>query len=335
MNALPLIDTGTIRMMLFFFAISLTAVMWVFKWNKFLSFPAQLLWGYVLVWGLYLLEYPAPHFAPFTASFQSQAGQVVAECVFIPLLVMMNFKLIGRLIPYAAAFACAATWLNMPGFLNAPSFNSAFAAASFMLTPWWVKPIIAVTVIAHHGSTAMAILGVQVFAYTLFDKKLWPVTALILAMLGAAAWAKSGALFDGGDRLTHWHTYMSFWAKEPRWVVLGVGPGTFTYMAAMLDQFKAPLYLQMHSDWLQILWELGAVGFGLAVWVFTDAVKRAWKEPDLLTSILGVGVFALTYHPLRYLPSALLTAWIFVRAVVNYKANSRPTRLSSWFESLK
>jgi hypothetical protein len=334
MTTLPLIDTGSLRMMLFFFGISLTAVIWVFKWNKLIPLSARALWAYTLVSALYLLEFPAPHFSPFTSSFQAQAGQVVAEIVFIPLLAMMCFNWVGKLIPWAAVVACLATWFNVPGFLNAPSFNSAFAATCFMLVPWWVKPLIGVTVIHFHGSTASAILGVQVMAYTLYDRKLWPVSALIVAMLGAAAWAHSGHLFDGGERLEHWTRYMEFWAKEPRWIWLGTGAGSFTYLAAMLDQFKAPLFLQMHSDWLQILFELGAVGLVLAVFTFGEAVKRAWKEPDVLTTVLACGVFALTYHPLRYFPSALLTAWIFVRAV-NYKSHSRQAAPSSWSPTLR
>ena len=334
MTTLPLIDLGQIRLILFFAAISLTAVVWVFKWNKFLSLPAQMLWAYTLVSALFILEFPLAHFAPYTSAFQAQAGQIVAEVVFIPLLAMMLHRWIGYAIPWAAGAACLAVWFNVPGFLNAPSFNTAFAAACVPLIPWWVRLPVLVTICAHHGSTAMLIVGVQLLAYCRAPKFFagWAVLAAGLAWI---AHTHSGALFDGGERLEHWHRYMEFWAREPRWVILGVGPGSFTYIAAMLDKFQAPLFLQMHSDWLQILWELGAAGLVLAVFTFGDAVKRAWKDPDALASVLGIGAFAITYHPLRYLPTALLTAWILVRVVVNYKVDSRPTRPSNWSESLR
>lgn len=117
----------------------------------------------------------------------------------------------------------------------------------------------------------------------------------------------------GTGRLETYKEAMGFWATSWKWVTLGVGPGTYMWYALISRHFVlAPNYfIQMHSDWLQILWELGAVGLSLSLLAFGKAIQNAWNNIPVLCGLMGSAAFAMTYHPLRFFPSALLVSTIF------------------------
>lgn len=317
MQQLPLIDLGGIWHIAIFAGIACAVVKWTSIWREFIPLSARLLCCYVLLQALFILEWPAMHFGPYTPEYQATAGQVFVEVLFIPYMAMAFFRYTTRVIPYLAAFACLCTWMNWGGLLHAPSFNSAFAAAAIpFLNPWLVVGVF-VTVMFHHGSTAVMIIWAQLLARVIRHRTAegWMVFMVGTIGMYVIASEHSGLLFDGLERISKWNQFMCFWVREWRWILVGVGPGSFIWTSLMLDNFKPhSLFMQMHSDWLQILWELGVVGLGLSIWVFVDAVKRAWGSTDELAALFGVAAFGLTYYPLRFMTPALLTAYIFVRA---------------------
>ncbi len=101
--------------------------------------------------------------------------------------------------------------------------------------------------------------------------------------------------------------------------IAGVGPGSFMWCSLLIDKFKEPMFLQMHSDWLQLAFEEGIVGILLVIATVLIAVKRALSNKRVLMGIAGASVFALTYHPLRFFPSAIMLALIFSEALVIQK----------------
>lgn len=332
------VDLGGMWHIALFAGVSFGIIAWLHG-LYFIPRTARVLWAYVLISATFILEWPALHFGPYTTAYQATAGQVIAEAVFIPLLALTLFGRIRQVLPFAALFACACVWGNWPGLMLAPSFNSAFAALCVPFIPWWAALPVIVTVFTHHGSTALLILGAQFFAYSLTYTRparmlaAWLVCGSCLFLV--AHTHQHAPMFDGMERLEHWKTFMQFWAKEPRWIALGVGPGSFMWTSAIMYKFQSPIFLQMHSDWLQILWELGAVGLLLAIAVTIQAIKSAWGNLETFAGVLGCVVFGLTYHPLRFAPTALLIAWIFVRAFVSCKSNSRPARRSNSSESAR
>lgn len=313
---LPQIDLGGSWHIAIFAGLSIAVLRWLSRHtNHAVPLSVKILWGYVLISALFILEFPALHFGPFTINYKETAGEVFAEAIFTPFAAIMMSDWIEKALPFAALFACACTWFNYPGILHAPSFNSAFAALCVPFIPPWAGIAVILTIVLHHGSTAALMLAAMLIVTIGKRRRFsYKLSYFLLSLFAASIYINSGKLFDGGERLAHYAEYMKFWAKEPRWIALGVGPGSFVWTSPMIDQFKAPIFLQMHSDWLQILWELGAVGLVLAGWVFTDAVKRSRNDLNTLAGVIGCGVFALTYHPLRFFPTALLTAWIFARA---------------------
>ena len=327
MQALPLIDLGGVWMTTFFIAISLTIVFASAQWDHLLPRSVMFLALYVAIEALFVLEWPAMHFGPYTPNYQATAGQVLVELFFVPIGAWLFRDQIEKYLAYPALFACLCTWMGRPGLLNAPSFNSAFAAAALPFIPWQAALIVIVTVVSHHGSTALMILGAQMFALAIRnnDRFSWVTFSMVSVVAAFFAYRHSGVMFDGGERLEKYCEFFRFWAKEPRWIIAGVGPGSFIWTSLMIDNFKPHhLFMQMHSDWLQILWEEGLAGLGLTLWVVIAAVKRAWNDTNCLAGIFGIVAFALTYHPIRFYPTALLTAFIFLRAF-SCKGDSRPT----------
>lgn len=316
--------------------IAFTILLWLWKSEK-LPFSAKCLLGYVLLWALYILEYPAEHFGLFTRAFQATAGQTFVEILFVPIAALIFRKGIGKILPLIALFSCLCVWFTWPGLLNAPSFNSGLAALCAPFVSWWVAWVIVITAITHHGSTALLILCAQISAHFIRVRKLknFAVFLSILTLAYVIAqYHQDGGLFNGSGRLGKYIQYMTFWKKEWRWIFLGIGPGTFMWTSLMLDQFKAPLFLQLHSDFLQIIFELGLVGLGLCVWVFIHAIRKAWGNVQVLAGLFGCAAFTLTYMPCRYFPSALIIAWIFWRAI-NCKTNSIQVRQPLNFDRLK
>jgi hypothetical protein len=315
------VDIGGVWQISYFIGVALILVGWLrhLKPREALPLPAKLLWGYVLLSALFIIEWPAPHFMQYTAAYSRTAAQAFIEVLFIPVGAILFNQQIKRLIPWAVALSLACVWFHWTGLLRAPSFHSSFAALAVPFLPMWMWPVVGITALTHHGSTALMIMAVQgaVIGWSYRHVK-WvkPGMAVLLLACGAAAWIHSGAMFDGGERLMKWRQFMTFWAQEKKWWVLGVGPGSFMWTSLMLDKFKPnDLFLQMHNDWLQIVFENGLVGLGLVLWTLLAAVKRVWGNPWLLASLAGLAVFGLTYYPLRFAPTALLTAWIMVRCL--------------------
>jgi Tfp pilus assembly protein PilF/O-antigen ligase len=102
--------------------------------------------------------------------------------------------------------------------------------------------------------------------------------------------------------------------------VLGVGPGHFqdAYLKEQGRLLSAEANLaepyrftaDIHDDWLQVLAESGWMGLGLLLWVFSLALRGAWRRRSvagaaLLGLLTAFGVQALFHFPLGIQASAL------------------------------
>jgi hypothetical protein len=312
---LPLIDIGGISHILFFVLVGIILVRWVSE-KRSLPISARVFWIYALGSALYTIEWPAAHFGMYTPNFQATAGQAFVEILFIPLAASAFEVEIERVLPWAALFECFCVWVGWQGMLNAPSFNSAFAALAIPFCPIWVVAVILLTILTHHGTTALLIAGVIFGVRFMQVRKFahWALFLVVVGILAFAAFKHSGHNFDADERLRHWQAYWRVWITKPWWIFVGSGPGSYILISCMQDSFKWQLFLQAHSDILQILWELGVVGLFLSIWTGLTAMWGVRKNRQLLSALCGVATFAITYHPLRFAPSALLVTWIFYKA---------------------
>jgi hypothetical protein len=150
----------------------------------------------------------------------------------------------------------------------------------------------------------------------------WPKFFVVPAILLGVGVSLGGYIkpnfFDYGLRTGPWLMFMSFW-RQHFLLLLGSGLGTFKFWgpaAQMANHFhEGRWWLWLHSDWLQILFELGAVGLALAIWCFGVVLKRAWKSLPLFLSLLVLGVTMGGNYPLRMAPFALFIWFLACEAI--------------------
>lgn len=312
------LDPGGVWRVTIFTGLMIAVTIIITKFFTRLALPAKLLLGYTLIWPLYIISFPNYSYGGYHTAFQASAGQTFAELLIISLAAWVYPWKKGALLEMVTLFQIISVWFLPYGLMETHSFDLAFIALCVPFVSFWSALAAVVTILAHHGATADMILGAIFISALLKNKaeKIF-VVILILILAGAAYYHTHGTWFDGGDRIAHYKHYLALWATNKWTLIFGVGAGTFTWASFTLDQFKSPMWIQLHSDWLQILFELGLVGLGLAVWTFYSALTTAWKQPKsgLLEKVAAAGCFALTYHPLRFFPSAYLIASIFSEAL--------------------
>lgn len=279
----------------------------------FLSWAEKALWAYLSVYALAFFEAPLNVFGVYNTAYQLTAAKAFAEILLIPIGVVAfkDYFLMG-LIPIAL-YEIVVIWLDTGhGLLIAPSFDAAFLAASLPLLPTFFGPPVVLTLLFHRNSTALLILfsHVAVGAYYLKSfRKYMPLYLIAFLATGYLNLENVDQWLSGNGRFEIYQKAFTFWLSEARHIWIGVGPGTFMWTNLLLNRFEGEINLQMHSDWLQILWEYGAVGIGLTLWVFIEKVKENLDRPEKIASLFGLAAFGLTYHPLRFFPTQMLVAF--------------------------
>lgn len=329
-----------------FFGIALCLLLVLSKNYKTIGFAATAFWAYVLVWALFIVEYPILFHGAYSTMFQTTAGQVLIEALIIPLAALCAPKSLWKLVTLAVAAEIVCIWTGKGiGFQGWTSFDTAFIALCLPFVHWGVGLVALATIASHHGSTAFVIIIAQCFAYAIKVRKVRKYLLLLVpAFLYLSHKHQLNAWFDSGERLATYKRFMTFWwtsgegmsdvgqtekaimLSQPLWqrLLVGTGPGTFMWLSAMLSKFQPPIWLQLHSDWLQILFELGLAGFLLAIATVSGLIKRAWSNKKLFAAVMGLIAFGITYHPLRFFPSAFICAMI---ASEVYRLRSKIPRL--------
>lgn len=307
---------GVWRMSIFF---GLIGCLFIWMKPKKFDFPTALT-VYVLSYCVYISEFPNLSFGEWHTAFQASAGQTFIEVSLVILGVLTAPKWVMKLIPWLAAVETILVLGNGYGLMVAPSFDTALIALCTPFLPFWLSAAGIAVIITHHGSTALLILGAQLLAYLFKNRRDWVLGAVSVPLLLAIGYSHHhGAFFDGGERILAWKRFMTFWASDWHFITFGVGPGSFMWCSLLIDQFKAPMFLQMHSDWLQILFEYGVIGFFLAVGTMVGAIRLAWNDRKILPALFGVCAFGLSYHPLRFFPSAFMIMLTIKEAFLSCK----------------
>lgn len=305
-----------------------------------IGWEATALWAYCLVKALYLVEFPTLPFGDATRAFQASAGQSFAQIALIPLAILMLderpmwkfFRVIAVvkialiwITPYWTPHIPYMPWLSLPGALISSSFDQALLALYLPFAPAWIAIPSLVTILTHHGSTALMVLAVESAA--IFFSRMHPLFATptflfsASALFAVARHHAHDAYLDGLDRIQHWKLVYNFWKSSPYYVTFGVGAGSFMWVNRTLEKFSSQGGFQTaHSDWIQLGFDFGSVGVLLALLFL---VRLAWscrKDTLTLAGILGGATFMLTYHPLHYMPGIFLVSLVIKRALYFYSA---------------
>lgn len=279
-------------------------------------------WLYVVIYALYIVEFPGFPFGLYNTAFQATAGQTLVELLLIPTAILLTTSYtLKNILLCIVSFEIISVWARGYGLMGAPSFDTALIACFVPFCPVWLMGISIGTIVTHHGSTALLILLAQLLGFSIKEKGARiPLLLLIPVALAVAFAHQNNAWFDSVDRLDHYKRYMATWWDQ-NWFIraFGFGPGSFIWLGMMKDNYKEPVFFQMHSDFLQIIFELGIIGFSTIAALTVKAYKSAAQSPQLISAIFGCVAFSLTYHPLRFFPSMIMVGFIMKEALYPQK----------------
>ena len=291
------------------------------SWFKIYRFNIQsLLWSYVVCYCIFVLEFPFRRYGIVDTPFVASAGRTCLEAIIIPLTILnLNKRRENNFLTLFEIFALieiVLIWTIHYGAMLQTSFDSALLCCFVPFTNPIIAIMIIVTALTHHGGTATVILLTQLVVMCIKYKhaRRFVVAGFPLGL--AYLWFRFHDLALGGnERILAYKRFMSAWWNDG-WVtrIFGSGPGSFQYLTFLIEQSKKEIFLMMHSDWLQIIFEFGIVGFILTVLFIISAIQKSWNRPNVLAGVFGCCAFALTYHGLRFMPGMLLYAYIFKQA---------------------
>lgn len=292
-----------------------------------LKLEAQtLLWGYIVSWTLVILLCPIQFFGFYHRAFEATAGQTLALATLLPFTFLKMRKehaqKLLRWFKWIIVYEIYSVWRVQNGLMSAPSFNTALIAMYLPFAPLWLIIASLITIVFHHGTIAVAI----VFSYGLVQILKTPRSAKFVsiaivifsysaALLARDQWGNIGFLMGMPERLAKYKEYLSIWVGCWQTIIFGTGAGSFMWLSLMRDKFAGTLYLCMHSDWLQILFEYGVIGAGLAIAVFISTLKKCWNNDKLLMGVVGGAVCMVGYHPWRFAPTMFLM--LLILKIVN------------------
>ena len=307
------------------------AHIWAYRWAVLLCMLAvPLLWRFrrdqpwpaVVAWCYFVLHAGAFSMLPFYSadpqgvrnSLQLYAGYSLAAFLVVPAFLVLCFREERFCAVWRRTFVAAAVLLSVvvvvsphPAaevfLIHNPSMAACFIACAVPLLSWYLVPLaIGACVLAHSWIGAGA--AVLAIAFR-FCRRPWHWGAVVLAAsAGMLVLYKTGHIHDNG-RFAAWGQALTWWTSKNAWLwVFGAGSGSLPVALPILQTASAPrgavvdVFLFMHSEPLQILFEQGIAGLMLAGGVYCAALWRA--RGPLLSALLVFGATALFNFPLRY-----------------------------------
>ncbi len=231
-------------------------------------------------------------------------------------------------------------------FMNNAAADASMIAVLYpllALRDWWplhsnvwlsrlayATPIVAVGV---SGSTTGAVaLALAAISWCVASRKdgmavfAWVASSVtaVCALAGALIFSSDGFFSDSGRYATWARSIDWWWANASvswgsgtgRFYVLGPKIQILEYCRAMPQACDPEptgaalrnLFSFMHNDYLQILFEQGAVGLCLFLAISIIAMRKCLDRPWLFSALFTYGMIMLTQYPLRFFASAFIGA---------------------------
>jgi len=310
--------------------------------------PSRLLFGWMIISACRILFRLDPSLEQFPSqTITSMQAIVGASLVVLLLLVGVGTRYTrawDRWIEYAfaASSALGAAWIvgqyamgargqGLTGLLDQSSMSGCFVVMGF---PFWVKiadptgygrampyvwigAMLVLLSIEPQASTPLGAAAVCFVAWLVSSRR-WRLFDLVTVIVPALTAATIGGLwlnpmlFDDSWRVQFWKFFMGWWWDAAN-IWTGTGFSSFLLYGPMVQltykyNTENNLWIWLHSCWLQLIFELGAVGFVLGVVVFLEAVRRAYKQGrhELVAAIVTFGAVMVVQYPWRLAPLAIM-----------------------------
>lgn len=173
------------------------------------------------------------------------------------------------------------------------------------------------------SSTALAALVVAIAAGTAC---IWRRAHLPMIAAGTAILSVIGVLFmkesllNDNGRFQIWRLSLEYFFNPEKGInpIFGAGSGSYFVLGPtiQLNFGYSPklVFLFMHNDFLQVLFEQGYIGILLALAVGVNALRKSFDRPWLFAALCTYGTIMATQYPLRYFASALIGALLLSEA---------------------
>lgn len=151
--------------------------------------------------------------------------------------------------------------------------------------------------------SARIALGIATFAAVLVSLLVWLGGKELTAKVGSISQEARGEI-SGGMRLSIYKDGIRMFGHRP---VLGWGLGTFPVVYPQFRSFHTNFFVnEAHNDYVQLLAEMGTLGFGTMVWflavMYRHARRKIAKWPDEVTGAAtlacSLGVIGILLHSL-------------------------------------
>lgn len=217
------------------------------------------------------------------------------------------------------------------GLIDSSGINSALIASGitsvFSFGPV-VTVICLIAVAAGLSSIPYGVLLATVSAYLLKNRDYKKLLGLPVIMLVGFV-VEKGSLFNDSGRFDIYRLFMTEWWKKGL-LTFGTGMGTFQFVAPIIQCEKQFLMnancegffiRQMHSDWLELVFQFGIVGTIVVVLLCACTTKRLWNartegSSEIFALFIGTMASAVFSYPMHYQPTffvALMCVWIAYR----------------------
>lgn len=203
---------------------------------------------------------------------------------------------------------------NLRGLSIVSTVNSAFTAMLLPFCPpvFLVLPLFAIYLA--QGALAYAIVGIHFFIFVAYGHRIFLAPLCAVLTFIVFNWAQvpsEGRMEMYRHALDFYNGSGHFW--------LGMGLGSFETLGLVIQKIhnfsRHEYWVSLHSDWLQHLVETGALGLFTAMVAFVDALWVNRKDVTTVSTIAGLGAFAVFYYPFRVPVIALVCGVIVFQAL--------------------
>lgn len=278
--------------------------------------------GYALISAAIVFQGPWELYPGLQFRLDQSAGQAFAQLIiaaviagFRPTWVLIAAQVLGIVNGILILFFGY-------GMFNASSADACFVVMGFHLflhdtygsdrgpeaLALAVYIIIVVSAIFITGGTtasAMCVVG----ALALFGLRPMAWACGIFAVAVTLATSGVSEFINSHGRFTEWARFLSWWSKNAN-PLFGTGTGTFEWLGPMIQARPKDLYLFMHNDYLQVLFEQGIMGLLLMLGVIGLCFWKTWHSPSWRALLASTCVMMGTQFPMRFFISGTIICTI-------------------------